>query len=124
MEDRKRPAGSSVDDLAPPTKRQAVNGSTKASADADMPWREDLEVSHTTPYQTQYATGSSLCLAPIPFKVAIACIAPASINLQSKLLQVLMRGLLFTATASWPRLYPLHVETRAVPQSYWYSSNI
>ncbi len=45
MEDRKRPAGQSVEDLAPPTKRQAVNGSTKASADADMPWKEDLEVS-------------------------------------------------------------------------------
>jgi hypothetical protein len=39
MEDRKRSAG---DDLAPPTKRQAVNG--KASADADLPWASDLEV--------------------------------------------------------------------------------
>ncbi|KAH6719598.1 BRE1 E3 ubiquitin ligase-domain-containing protein [Leptodontidium sp. MPI-SDFR-AT-0119] len=38
MEDRKRSAG---EDLAPPTKRQAVNG--KASADADMPWSSDLE---------------------------------------------------------------------------------
>lgn len=38
MEDRKRSAG---DDLAPPTKRQAMNG--KASADADMPWANDLE---------------------------------------------------------------------------------
>ncbi|KAH6681727.1 BRE1 E3 ubiquitin ligase-domain-containing protein [Halenospora varia] len=38
MEDRKRSAG---DDLAPPTKRQAVNG--KASADSDMPWSSDLE---------------------------------------------------------------------------------
>ncbi|CAL3964664.1 hypothetical protein PZA11_002381 [Diplocarpon coronariae] len=38
MEDRKRSAG---DDLAPPTKRQAVNG--KASVDADMPWASDLE---------------------------------------------------------------------------------
>ncbi|KAI9746325.1 MAG: E3 ubiquitin-protein ligase bre1 [Claussenomyces sp. TS43310] len=43
MEDRKRPAGQNVDELAPPTKRQAVNGSGKASADADMPWKEDLE---------------------------------------------------------------------------------
>ena len=41
MEDRKRSAG---DDLAPPTKRQAVNG--KASADSDMPWAADLEVCH------------------------------------------------------------------------------
>jgi hypothetical protein len=41
MEDRKRSAG---DDLAPPTKRQAVNG--KASADTDLPWASDLEVCH------------------------------------------------------------------------------
>lgn len=49
MEDRKRPAGQSVDDLAPPTKRQAVNGGSKASADADMPWKDDLEVRITNP---------------------------------------------------------------------------
>ena len=47
MEDRKRSAGQSADDLAPPTKRQAVNGSSRASADADMPWKDDLEVSDT-----------------------------------------------------------------------------
>lgn len=45
MEDRKRPAGQSVDELAPPTKRHAVNGTGKASLDADMPWKEDIEVS-------------------------------------------------------------------------------
>lgn len=45
MEDRKRAAGQSVDELAPPTKRQAVNGGSKVSADADMPWKDDLEVS-------------------------------------------------------------------------------
>lgn len=44
MEDRKRSAGHNIDDIAPPTKRQAVNGS-KASADADMPWKEFIEVS-------------------------------------------------------------------------------
>lgn len=49
MEDRKRAAGQSVDDLAPPTKRQAVNGTSKVSADADMPWKDDLEVSVTRP---------------------------------------------------------------------------
>jgi E3 ubiquitin-protein ligase BRE1 len=49
MEDRKRSAAQSVDDLAPPTKRQAVNGASKTSADSDMPWKDDLEVScHTT----------------------------------------------------------------------------
>jgi hypothetical protein len=47
MEDRKRSAAQ--DDFAPPTKRQAVNGS-KTSADSDLPWAKDLEVSqcHTT----------------------------------------------------------------------------
>jgi hypothetical protein len=45
MEDRKRAAGQSVDELAPPTKRQAMNGGSKVSVDADMPWKDDLEVS-------------------------------------------------------------------------------
>ena len=49
MEDRKRSAAQSVDDLAPPTKRQAVNGASKTSADSDMPWKDDLEVSVTRP---------------------------------------------------------------------------
>jgi E3 ubiquitin-protein ligase BRE1 len=49
MEDRKRPAGQNVDDLAPPTKRQAVNGGSKSSTDSDMPGKDDLEVSVTRP---------------------------------------------------------------------------
>ena len=44
MEDRKRSAAQ--DDFAPPTKRQAVNGS-KGSADSDLPWAKDLEVSRS-----------------------------------------------------------------------------
>ncbi|KAL3419393.1 BRE1 E3 ubiquitin ligase [Phlyctema vagabunda] len=43
MEDRKRSAGQSAEDIAPPTKRQAINGGSKASLDADMPWKDDLE---------------------------------------------------------------------------------
>ncbi|ESZ93723.1 hypothetical protein SBOR_5908 [Sclerotinia borealis F-4128] len=45
MEDRKRAAGQSTDDLAPPTKRQAMNGAGKASADSEntAPWSEDIE---------------------------------------------------------------------------------
>ncbi|KAH8162435.1 hypothetical protein CIB48_g5814 [Xylaria polymorpha] len=35
MEDRKRPAVNSTDDIAPPSKRQAVNGGSKAKEDAD-----------------------------------------------------------------------------------------
>ena len=45
MEDRKRPA-SEHNDSAPPLKKQAtaVNGGTKPHPDADMPWKDDLEV--------------------------------------------------------------------------------
>ena len=44
MEDRKRPALSSSDDMAPPSKRQAVNGSSKSKEDGDEAW---IEVSIT-----------------------------------------------------------------------------
>lgn len=46
MDDRKRPAADS-NDSAPPLKKQAtsVNGSSKPHPDADMPWKDDLEVS-------------------------------------------------------------------------------
>lgn len=45
MEDRKRPAADN-NDSAPPLKKQAttVNGGTKPHPDADMPWKDDLEV--------------------------------------------------------------------------------
>jgi E3 ubiquitin-protein ligase BRE1 len=48
MEDRKRPSG--PDDSAPPAKRQAVtvNGA-KSHQDADLPWKDDIEVAtHST----------------------------------------------------------------------------
>ncbi|KAK4115052.1 hypothetical protein N656DRAFT_776117 [Canariomyces notabilis] len=45
MEDRKRPASSTVDDGAPPSKRQAVNGTTKSKDDpGDM--REEAWIEH------------------------------------------------------------------------------
>jgi E3 ubiquitin-protein ligase BRE1 len=46
MEDRKRPAGYDQNESAPPLKKQAtsVNGS-KPHPDAEMPWKDDLEVS-------------------------------------------------------------------------------
>ncbi|KAK4043505.1 BRE1 E3 ubiquitin ligase-domain-containing protein [Parachaetomium inaequale] len=47
MEDRKRPASGAVDDCAPPSKRQAVNGSSKSKDDAgDMreeAWIEEYQ---------------------------------------------------------------------------------
>ncbi|CAJ2507028.1 Uu.00g082140.m01.CDS01 [Anthostomella pinea] len=46
MEDRKRPALSSTDDIAPPTKRQAINGGSKSKDDTEMKdeaWVEDYQ---------------------------------------------------------------------------------
>lgn len=47
MDERKRPASHDHDSSEPPLKRQAtsVNGTTKGHVDADMPWKDDLEVS-------------------------------------------------------------------------------
>ncbi|KAI0145806.1 hypothetical protein F4776DRAFT_376048 [Hypoxylon sp. NC0597] len=45
MEDRKRPAISSTDDIAPPSKRQAVNGGSKSKDDADAKEETWIEVS-------------------------------------------------------------------------------
>ena len=46
MEERKRPANHGHDDSAPPLKKQAtsINGAAKAHVDADMPWKDELEV--------------------------------------------------------------------------------
>ena len=50
MEERKRPASYDHEESAPPLKKQAtsVNGNTTRHVDADMPWRDDLEVSRVT----------------------------------------------------------------------------
>lgn len=50
MEERKRPIVVDQDDSAPPLKRQAtsINGPKSSSLDADMPWKDDLEVSATS----------------------------------------------------------------------------
>lgn len=50
MEERKRPASHDHDDTAPPLKKQAtaVNGTGKAHIDAEMPWKDDLEVNLTS----------------------------------------------------------------------------
>ena len=47
MEERKRPASHDHDGSAPPLKKQAtsINGTGKAHVDAEMPWKDDLEVS-------------------------------------------------------------------------------
>lgn len=45
MDERKRPSVSDPDDTAPPAKKHAptVNGS-KSQADADLPWKDDIDV--------------------------------------------------------------------------------
>jgi hypothetical protein len=50
MEDRKRAATYDQNDSAPPLKKHAsaVNGGSKPHPDADMPWKDDLEVSYKT----------------------------------------------------------------------------
>ena len=47
MEERKRPANHNHDDSTPPHKKQAtsINGASKPHVDADMPWKDELEVS-------------------------------------------------------------------------------
>ena len=46
MEDKKRPAMHEHESTGPPLKRQAtsVNGGSKPHPDADMPWKDDIEV--------------------------------------------------------------------------------
>jgi E3 ubiquitin-protein ligase BRE1 len=52
MEDRKRPASYDNSDSAPPLKKQAtsINGGSKSQSDADMPWKDDIDV--RPPHQT------------------------------------------------------------------------
>ncbi len=47
MEDRKRPSPYGQHDSGPPSKKPAnsANGAVKGHPDADMPWKDDIEVS-------------------------------------------------------------------------------
>ena len=64
MDERKRPASHDHDSSEPPLKRQAttVNGTSKGHVDADMPWKDDLEVSQ--PCHSQYVSLLSVTLYP------------------------------------------------------------
>lgn len=69
MEDRKRPASGAVDDCAPPTKRQAVNGSSKSKDDSgDMKEEAWIEVS--------CVTRQSLRHHPPPSSTRVGCLPP------------------------------------------------
>jgi len=56
MEDRKRPSPYDYNDAAPPSKKLATsaNGANKKDHDADMPWKDDLEVSNLAPCLQPY----------------------------------------------------------------------
>jgi len=51
MDERKRSHPYDQNESAPPLKKQAtsVNGASKSHPDHDMPWKDDLEVSHFAP---------------------------------------------------------------------------
>jgi len=56
MEERKRPASYEHDESAPPLKKQAtsMNGANKSHPDAEMPWKDELEVSLVLPFASQH----------------------------------------------------------------------
>jgi hypothetical protein len=68
MEDRKRPAISSADDLAPPSKRVAVNGSKAKDDSLEMKEESWIEVSvcHTTVFVFSTADARAIDRAPAP----------------------------------------------------------
>lgn len=67
MDDRKRPAADS-NDSAPPSKKQAtaVNGGSKPHPDADMPWKDDLEVCDTQSFSLAYCVMRTTFRAQTP----------------------------------------------------------
>lgn len=95
MEDRKRPAISSADDLAPPSKRVAVNGSKAKDDSLEMKEESWIEVSVTTVFSTADARAP----ARLP-----ACHIISS--LLSRLILCLCSPLLSGACALRPRAMP------------------
>jgi hypothetical protein len=74
MEDRKRPAASSVDDLAPPSKRLAVNGASKIKDDgADAKEEAWIEVSQLA-LQHHIIALHPLHASPWPRAIANQCL--------------------------------------------------
>lgn len=76
MDDRKR----SGEDLAPPSKRQAVNGKS-TSADADMPWSADLEVSSLSSYGITSFSSCRFSTSPFHHHIWVATMAEEKIML-------------------------------------------
>lgn len=72
MEDRKRPAADN-NDSAPPLKKQAttVNGGSKPHPDADMPWKDDLEVGRVPILLKVEDPGVRVSLTRVPFNTPI-----------------------------------------------------
>jgi len=64
MEDRKRPASTVVDDNAPPSKRQAVNGASKPKDDADKD-KEELWIEVSPDCRASPLSSPAFCPRPI-----------------------------------------------------------
>lgn len=64
MEERKRPATYEHDESAPPLKKQvtSMNGGGKSHPDAEMPWKDELEVSLVLSYSRYTTTNSRRAL--------------------------------------------------------------
>lgn len=69
MEDRKRPASTAVDDNAPPSKRQAVNGASKPKDDADKDkeelWIEVSPDCRASPLPRPAFCPRHICISPL-----------------------------------------------------------
>lgn len=61
MDEKKRPAAHNHDEHAHPRKKQvtSVNGGNKSDPDADMPWKDDLEVCISLGTTTLWRPGST-----------------------------------------------------------------
>lgn len=88
MEDRKRPANSNADELAPPSKRHQVNGSSKSRDDAlDMKDEAWIEVSDV-------GLCSSITTTPTPSPLIISA-KEGLFQTRSTTLQTRMEALIF-----------------------------
>lgn len=67
MEDRKRPSPYDHNDSAPPAKKIATlaNGAVSKNHDADMPWKDDLEVSKLPSWPSALAITCACAAAAI-----------------------------------------------------------
>ncbi len=122
MEDRKRSAG---DDLAPPTKRQAVNG--KTSTDSDLSWSGELEVClcrrHTTSNPFHQCGTSTIEPSPHVYSdldLCTSCILRCMICRSGANAQPAVYSMLHSlqiCPLQHRTTSPIHTSTRALPHT-------